>query len=456
MGDFEGGFNTAAWLAHNPEIGNLRAAVFDLNGVLRGKRVPRNQLKKVTKGGVRMPLSTANLDIWGRDIANSKWVFETGDSDGGCFWTGRGPLPMPWTDQPTALVPLCLMENDGTPFAGDARNALGMVLDSFAARDLYPVVGIELEFYLADPQGGSDGAPDTPVSPLTGAKPIRDGALAIDEVNDHDALINEIYAACQLQMIEADTTISEAGLGQFEINLLHSTDAMKAADDAAFFKQIAKGVARKYGLAASFMAKPYIDRPGNGMHLHISLLDGAGRNVFDDGGETGSETLRHAIAGGLSGLADSMLVFAPHQNSYRRFAIESHAPMSVCWGYENRTAAIRVPLGPPSQRRIEHRVPGADTNPYLVLATILAAMLTGIEDLKSPPEPLSTSAYALDLPVIPTRWEAAIDRFAESPLIARMLPVTLRDMFVDCKRQELLRFSGDVSPFEYHSYLDQV
>jgi len=127
MGDFEGEFNTAAWLAHNPEIGNLRAAVFDLNGVLRGKRVPRNQLKKVTKGGVRMPLSTANLDIWGRDIANSKWVFETGDSDGGCFWTGRGPLPMPWTDQPTALVPLCLMENDGTPFAGDARNALGMV-----------------------------------------------------------------------------------------------------------------------------------------------------------------------------------------------------------------------------------------------------------------------------------------------------------------------------------------
>jgi len=156
------------------------------------------------------------------------------------------------------------------------------------------------------------------------------------------------------------------------------------------------------------------------------------------------------------GLADSMLVFAPHQNSYRRFAIESHAPMSVCWGYENRSAAIRVPLGPPSQRRIEHRVPGADTNPYLVLATILAAMLTGIEDQKSPPEPVSTSAYALDLPVIPTRWEAAIDRFAESPLIARMLPVTLRDMFVDCKRQELLRFSGDVSPFEYHSYLDQV
>jgi glutamine synthetase len=104
-----------------------------------------------------MPLSSANLDIWGRDIANSKWVFETGDSDGGCFWTGRGPLPMPWTEQTTALVPLSLMDNDGKPFAGDARNALGMILDRFAALDLHPVVGFEMEFYLADPQGGNDG-----------------------------------------------------------------------------------------------------------------------------------------------------------------------------------------------------------------------------------------------------------------------------------------------------------
>jgi len=329
-------------------------------------------------------------------------------------------------------------------------------LDQFAALDLHPVVGFEMEFYLADPQGGNDGQPDAPASPLTGAKPIRDGALAIDEVNDHDSLINEIYAACKLQMIEADTTISEAGLGQFEINLVHSHDAMKAADDAAFFKQIAKGVARKYGLAASFMAKPYADRPGNGMHLHVSLLDGKGKNVFDDGSDAGSLVLGHALAGALAGLDDSMLIFAPHQNSYRRFAIESHAPMAVCWGYENRTAALRVPLGPPSQRRIEHRVSGADANPYLVLAAILGAILTGLEDQKPPPPPITSSSYMLDLPLIKTRWDVAIDRFVDSPFIARMLPAILCDMFIDCKRQELQRFSGVVSPFEYHSYLDQV
>ena len=454
--DKMGDFDSEAWLARNPEIGNLRAAIFDLNGVLRGKRLPRNQLKKIINGGIRMPLSSANLDIWGRDIANSKWVFETGDSDGGCFWTGRGPLPMPWTEQTTALVPLSLMDNDGKPFAGDARNALGMILDRFAVLDLHPVIGFEMEFYLADPQGGNNGKPDAPASPLTGAKPIRDGVLAIDEVNDYDSLINEIYAACKLQMIEADTTISEAGLGQFEINLVHSHDAMKAADDAAFFKQIAKGVARKYGLAASFMAKPYADRPGNGMHLHVSLLDGKGKNVFDDGSDAGSPILGHALAGALAGLADSMLIFAPHQNSYRRFAIESHAPMAVCWGYENRTAALRVPLGLPSQRRIEHRVSGADANPYLVLAAILGAILTGLEDQKPPPPPITSSSYALDLPTLPSSWDDAINHFTNSTVIARILPETLRDMLIGCKIQELQRFSGDISPFEYHSYLDQV
>jgi glutamine synthetase len=331
-----------------------------------------------------------------------------------------------------------------------------MILDRFAVLDLHPVVGFEMEFYLADPQGGNDGKPDAPASPLTGAKPIHDGVFAIDEVNDQDSLINEIYAACKLQMIEADTTISEAGLGQFEINLVHSHDAMKAADDAAFFKQIAKGVARKYGLAASFMAKPYSDRPGNGMHLHISLVDGKGKNVFDDGSDAGSPVLGHGLAGALAGLADSMLIFAPHQNSYRRLAIESHAPMAVCWGYENRTAALRVPLGPPSQRRIEHRVSGADANPYLVLAAILGAILNGLEDQQPPPPPITSSSYALDLPALPSSWGDAINHFTNSTAITRTLPKALCDMLIGCKKQELQRFSGDISPFEYHSYLDQV
>ena len=144
------------------------------------------------------------------------------------------------------------------------------------------------------------------------------------------------------------------------------------------FKQIAKGVARKHGLAASFMAKPHADRPGSGMHVHLSVIDKLGKNIFDDGSDAGSQTMQYALAGLLAAMPESMLIFAPHHNSYRRFAIGSHAPLAACWGYENRTTALRIPLGPSQQRRIEHRVAGADTNPYLVLATILAGVLAGL------------------------------------------------------------------------------
>lgn len=105
-GSFMQKFDSAKWLADHPDIHNVRAVTFDINGVMRGKRLPIGQLKKTVNGGIRMPLSLANLDIWGRDIANSKWVFESGDADGGSRWTGRGPLPMTWTDREAAMVPL--------------------------------------------------------------------------------------------------------------------------------------------------------------------------------------------------------------------------------------------------------------------------------------------------------------------------------------------------------------
>ena len=158
---------------------NVRAFTFDINGIMRGKRLPITQLQKVIDGGVRIPLSSANLDIWGRDIADSKWVFESGDADGGSCWTGRGPLPMTWTDQNAAMVPLTLTYNDGQPFDGDPRNVLAALLDKFTTRGLYPVAAFEMEFYLADPTLHDGTAPDFLASPLTGAKNVRDGVLSV-------------------------------------------------------------------------------------------------------------------------------------------------------------------------------------------------------------------------------------------------------------------------------------
>ena len=449
-------FDSAKWLADHPDINNVRAVTFDINGVMRGKRLPIGQLKKALNGEIRMPLSLANVDIWGRDIAKSKWVFESGDADGGSCWTGRGPLSMTWTERDAAMVPLCLTYNDGHLFDGDPRNVLAAMIDKFTARGLHPVVAFEMEFYLADPTCHDRPTPKSAASPLTGAVNIREGVLSVDDLNDHDALLNEIYDCCGMQNVAADAATSEAGLGQFEINLLHGPNCLKVADDAVLFKQIAKGVARKHGLAASFMAKPYADRPGNGMHLHLSVIDQQGQNIFDDGSEAGSQLMQHAVAGLLAAMPESMLIFAPHQNSYRRFAEESHAPLAACWGYENRTTALRIPLGPSQQRRIEHRVAGADTNPYLVLATILAGMLAGLDRAKSPPQPIDGSAYDADLPPLPVSWQTAFNAFATGSLLRDLLPNVFRHMLLDCKAQEMRRFEADISAFEYRSYLDQV
>ncbi|MBI2719940.1 MAG: glutamine synthetase [Rhizobiales bacterium] len=445
--------NSLDWLKGQTDIRSLRAAVCDLNGVMRGKRIPVEQVEKVLAGGLRMPLSVVGVDIWGEDIVNSPLVFATGDADGLCEPIGRGILPMDWTAEPTALIPLWLREENGSPFGGDPRQALAGVANRFRDLGLRPVVAMELEFYLYDP---TERRPVAPVSPVTGKRLDADAVLSIDELDDFGAFFGDVYAACALQGVPADSAIAENGIGQFEINLMHVNDPLRAADDAVLFKRIVKGVARKHGFAASFMAKPYGGRSGSGLHVHFSLLDRKGKNVFDNGGPEGSDTLRHAVAGLMEAMAETTLLFAPHFNSYRRLRPGTHAPSAAAWGYENRTVAMRIPGGPPKARRIEHRVAGADANPYLVLAGILAGALVGIERRMTPPDPVTGDAYALKLKGLPPDWASAINAFAAGAIVEATLPLMLRDMLVACKRQEMATFAGQVTDFEYETYLDMV
>ena len=244
-------------------------------------------------------------------------------------------------------------------------------------------------------------------------------------------------------------------MGQFEINLVHGP-AMKAADDTWLFKLLAHGLARKHGFAASFMAKPYADYAGNGMHMHFSVLAEAGENIFDDGTARGSHALMGAVAGCLEALAPSTLVFAPHGPSYDRLVPGAHAPTGIAWGYENRTAAIRVPAGPPKARRIEHRVAGGDINPYLMLAVVLGAALDGIARGAEPPAPVTGNAYDAELPRIPTDWASAIAAFRNSEIVARLLPRQLIRNLVLTKEQEL-EADGELSRAErVDLYLDTV
>ena len=431
---------------------SLRIACADLNGLMRGKRLPRIEFGKLAQGSVRMPLSVLNVDVWGGDIENSPLVFETGDADGILYPTEHGPVPMPWLDSRSALVPMWMYRRPGVPFEGDPRHALARGLQRYADRGWSVQAAVEMEFYLVDDNGPALAPPLNPVS----GRPLQGHAiLSVRQLDAFDAYLSAIYEACEDMDIPAESAISEAGLGQFEVNLAHR-DAMAAADDAWLFKSLVRGMARRHGMAATFMAKPFAEDAGNGMHMHFSVLDQEGRNVFDNGGPEGTDLLKNAIAGCLAGLRGSTLVFAPHGNSYERLIPGAHAPTGICWAYENRTAAIRVPGGPHQARRIEHRVSCGDINPYLALAAILGAALIGVEDGLTPPAPITGNAYDQNLPRLVPDWSQAIDAFETDPMIARIFEPGLIENYVMTKRQEVSRLEAIAPEDRWKVYLEAV
>ncbi len=432
---------------------SFRVAACDLNGQMRGKRVPPSYADKLNKGTVRMPFSALNVDLWGADIDGSPLVFESGDADGMLLPTDRGPVPVPWLDTETALVPMCLYDDDGAPFAGDPRHALAAVLDRYAQRGWSVIAATELEFTLLDASGPQ---PKAPINPVTGRRLVDEAVLSMAEMDAFDAFFTDLYDGCTAMGIPAQTAISESGIGQFEINLNHQ-NAMRCADDTWLFKTLTRGLARKHGFTASFMAKPYADDAGNGMHVHFSVVDRQGRNVFDNGGPEGTDLLRWAVAGCLSAMPGCTLIFAPHGNSYTRLVPGAHAPTGASWAYENRTAALRIPGGAPAARRIEHRVAGGDINPYLMLAAVLGAALNGIQDQSEPPEPISGNAYEIDgLPQLAGDWGSAIAAFESDPLVARIFPADLIRYFAITKRQEIRRFADRPPDEHWLSYLEAV
>lgn len=430
----------------------FRVGLADVNGLWRVKRVPGSYATKLDGGAVRMPFSACNIDLWGADVEDSPLVFETGDKDAMMLPTDRGAVPMPWLENSSALVPVATYDDSGTPFDGDPRHALASVLKKYAARGWTVIAATELEFTLIDDSGD---APQPPLNPLTGRRLSSDEVLSMTEMDSFDAFITELYDGCAAMGIPAQASINESGIGQFEVNLGHQ-DAMRCADDTLLFKTLIRGLARRHGYAATFMAKPYLDDAGNGMHVHFSVVDQNGKNVFNDGSETGNDILQNAVAGCLAAMADSTAIFAPLPNSYARLVVGAHAPTSACWGYDNRTTAIRIPGGSPKARRIEHRVPGGDINPYLMLAAVLGAAMIGIEDGMTPPLPAEGNAYESDAPQLAPDLDTALDLMEKSDLMRRILPQQMIDCFVMTKRQESRRFAELATEQHWLRYIDSL
>ncbi|MFG1374732.1 glutamine synthetase family protein [Xanthobacter oligotrophicus] len=435
-----------------PEV--VEVLLPDTSAVLRGKWIPGHAMGKIWKDGVAIPLSIFGLDVWGCEVEASEIHMETGDKDGLC-WPVPGTLkPVPWASHHTAQVLITMHEPDGSargrPWKLDPRQQLAAVVDRFAARGLLPCVAFELEFYLLKPSN-VPGAPPEPVFQATGQ--ARQNMYAMSDLDAFAEVLHDMRAACVTQGLPADTVISEAAPGQFEVNLYHRVDALGAADDAVLLRRLIDGVARRHGLKATFMAKPLADFAGNGMHVHASLMEHAGGNLFAREDGVGDTALRHAAGGLLASMADATLIFVPSFNGYRRLVPGSYAPTSASWGFDNRLVAVRVPNGPRHARRLEHRIAGAEAHPHLVLAAILAGMLDGLERGIEPPPPLEGNAYEqIGEPLSPD-MEVAVDRFAASDFIARTFGVDYRRIYAAMKREELAAFRRVILPLEYETYL---
>ncbi|MEM9437501.1 MAG: glutamine synthetase family protein [Pseudomonadota bacterium] len=410
---------------------SARIAAVDLNGQLRGKRIPVEKLGQP----VRMPFSALNVDIFGHDIEDSPLVFATGDADGTLLPSERDPVPLPWLDHSPQLQLSQMYHEDGTPFEGDPRRALARVLEAYTAHGWAPHCAVELEFYLVE----LDGALAAPANPRSGRRLADPQVLGLRQLDGFEAFFNDVESGAAAMGLAPSTITSESGLGQFEVTLDHAP-AIKAADDALFMKELIKGTARNHGLSATFLAKPFSDDAGSGLHLHTSVLDTNGQNIFDDGTAQGTGALRHAIAGTLQALPASTIFFAPHWGSYARFVENAHAPTGACWGYDNRTVALRIPSGPNKARRFEHRVAGGDTNPYLLFAAILGAALMGMEDKIAPPAQTKGNAYGQDAPKLAATMDAAISAL-EDPLLTRIFDPFLLDNLTRTKRQDLAKCS---------------
>jgi len=445
--------DAARLLAEHPDTKWVDVIYADLSGVVRGKRYPVAQLGKLLSGTMGMPGSVFLLDTAGASHDPCGYGFTDGDPDSPVRVDPATLKPVPWAEVPTAQALLRFYEKDGSPFRFEPRTVAGRILARFAELKLRPVVAFELEFYLVDRQRAQGGAPQPPISPVTGARDRETQVYAMNDVDAYAAVLQDVADACAAQDIPCGAISSEYAPGQFEINLQHLDDPLTAADHAVLFKRAVKGVARRHGMQATFMAKPYPDQAGSGLHLHVSLVDQAGRNVFDGGRKPASQRLLHAIGGILDLMPESMALLCPNVNSYRRFKPNIFTPLRRCWGYENRSVALRVPLGEGKARRIEHRIAGADANSYLVLATLLAGVHHGLTAKIDPGPPFEGNAgYAYD-PDVPFRPRRALERLQAGGALTGYLGEDYAQAYAACKLAELDSFESEISDKEYAWYL---
>lgn len=433
-----------AFLAAHPAVVWIDVFTFDLNGYPRGKRFRRDDLLDIAKNGLMMPASAFIIDPRGNSVAETGRLWETGDPDVPARLVAGTLAPVPVNGGTHAQA---VMDLDADRDM-DPRKVLAGEVARMKQAGYTPVAAVELEFYVTRP--GPDGA--FTLEPPPGMTTDPDAAMTY-QFEDLDLLqpfIDDIYRIAAAQGLPVDAVMQESGPAQFEINLKHRDDAVQAALDGLLLKRAVKAAARAHDLNATFMAKPHQDWCGSGMHVHLSLVDRSGANAF--AGKPISPLFRHAIGGLRDTMADFMAIWAQGANSYRRYVPKSYVSMAPHWGFNNRTVALRIPKSSPQATRIEHRVAGADANPYLVVAAILAGMSHGIANKCDPGPHAEGDSEELEVPTLPTVWANALEVFERSAVVRDAFGAGFQEVYARLKQAERVSFERIVTPLDHLWY----
>lgn len=438
------------WLkAHT--IDEVECAVPDISGVARGKAMPASKFAELKPAYLPVSIFFQGID--------GEYVEFEGDRD----YT-EGDLALvpdlatlrvaPWAKSPTAQVIHDVQWQNGREVEYSPRTVLKRVLRLYENEGWRPVVAPEIEFYLTKPNPDPDYPLEPPIG-RSGRAGTAKQSYALAGVDEYTGIIDDIYDFAEAQGLEIDTIIQEGGASQLEINLRHGEPLM-LADQVFFFKRTLREAALRHGCYATFMAKPMEDEPGSAMHIHHSIVDPeTGKNLFTD--KNGKPTdLFYGFLGGMqSFLPAAACLLAPYVNSYRRLVPDAAAPINVEWGMDNRTTGLRVPVAPPEARRVENRLAGADTNPYLALAASLACGYLGMKQELKPRAAVTGSAYESSYQ-IPRGLLEAVELLAECKDLSKLLGSKFSALYCKIKQSEFEAFMRVISPWEREHLLLSV
>ncbi len=445
------------FLRKHPKTGSMELLLPDVNGILKGKRIRKSDFEGICKNGFFFCGGTIMLTALGGTVPGLRYTEIDGDPDSPARLVTGSIAPVPWAKRAMGQALFRLYDDDGSSFFADPRTALESALAPFEKLGVRIVMATELEFYLLDANADRP-TPSTARVPGTNRPQPGPQVYHPDDLWEVEPFMDDVYDYCEAQNIPADTAISEYAPGQFEINLHHVGDPVLACDHALLLKRAIKAAAKKHGFVACFMAKPFTDDSGNGLHIHMSLYDRNGKNYFSYGRDKMAEPpfsarLRHAVGGLLKTLSEATAIFAPNINSYRRMRADMFAPVEANWGVNHRVVAVRIPSADSKNLRFEHRVAGADANPYLVTAAILAGVHYGLKNKIEPPRMVEQGQEIRPKLSIPNRWDNALDKFTRSKVLPGYLGEDFCEYFLTNRRHECELFHNEVSSLDHDWYL---